>query len=93
MVSDITDRRVPWWMYLTIILCMLPGLCYPLAVSLLDNSNPIVRGLTWLYPAYVLLSGFLAWQCYGRRTLLTWIVLVLLLLSHAGFYILTFMKF
>jgi len=85
-------RRVPAWMYCTIIICMLPGLCYPWAVSLIQSQNPIVRGLTWFYPAYVLLSGILAWQCYGRRTIMSWIVLVLLLLSHAGLYALTFLS-
>ena len=87
-----TPGRVPWWMYAVIIVCMTPGLCFPWAVSLIDDSNPVVRGLMWFYPAYVLLSGFLAWQCYGRRTLMTWIVLVLLLLSHAGLYALTFLS-
>ena len=82
--------RVQWWMTAIIILCMLPAAAYPVMVSLLQNPNPIVRGLLWFYPAYVLISGFLAWQCYGRRTVMTWIVLVLLLLSHACFYYLTF---
>lgn len=82
--------RVPWWMTAVIILCMIPGLGFPAIVSLIESSNPIVQGLTWLYPAYVLVSGFLAWQCYGRRTYMSWIVLALLLLSHACFYLLTF---
>ena len=87
-----STRRVPAWMYFIIALCMIPGLCFPWAVSLLQDPNPIVRGLVWFYPAYVLLSCFLAWQCYGRRTVMTWIVLVLLVLSHAGFYTLTFLS-
>lgn len=82
--------RVPWWMYIVIILCMAPGLCFPWVMSLIQNPDPIVKGLIWLYPAYVLLSGVLAWQCYGRRTIMAWIVLILLILSHAGLYILAF---
>ena len=68
-----------------------PGLCFPWALSLADAGDSVVRWLVWLYPAYVLLSGLLAWQCYGRRSVLTWIVLTLLVLSHAGMYTLTFM--
>lgn len=77
-------------MWVVIVACMLPGLSFPWAATLIQTANPIVKGLTWLYPAYVLISGFLAWQCYGRRTVMTWIVLVLLLLSHACFYYMTF---
>lgn len=84
-----TRPRVPWWMWVVITVCMLPGLSYPLMLSLIQTPNPIVKGLMWFYPAYVLMSGLLAWQCYGRRTTMTWIILVLLLLSHACFYYLS----
>lgn len=73
-------------MLAVIVLCMAPGLMFPWLVGLIVSPNPIVKGLTWFYPAYVLCSGLLAWQCYGRRTLLTWIILVLLVLSHGCFY-------
>lgn len=83
-------HHTPWWMWLIIILCMAPGLSFPLFSSLIQSGVPMVRALTWLYPVYVALSGFLAWQCYGRRTVMTWIILILLLLSHACFYYLAF---
>lgn len=82
--------RVPWWMWVIIIACMFPGLWFPWMVSLIQSPNPIVRGLMWFYPAYVFISGFLAWQCYGRRTVMTWIILVLLILSHCCFFYMTF---
>lgn len=82
--------RVPWWMWLVIILCALPGLSVPLLSSLTASNIAMVRTLTLLYPLYVLLSAVLAWQCYGRRSILTWIILVLLILSHACFYYLAF---
>ncbi len=93
---DTDDRRpmpprAPRWLYAGIVLCMAPGLCFPWAISLASEGGPVVKTLVWLYPAYVLLSGLLAWQCYGRRSVLTWIVLILLVLSHAGIYTLTFM--
>ncbi|MDE5942245.1 MAG: hypothetical protein K2H14_09055 [Muribaculaceae bacterium] len=94
-MSDISggNRRVPWWMWAVILLCMAPGLVFPFTVSLLTDANPLVRALTWFYPAYVIVSGLLAWQCYGRRTVMSWIVLVLLVLSHACFYYMTFAQF
>lgn len=78
--------RVPWWMWLVIVACMVPGLAFPWVAPLIVADNPVVRGLAWFYPAYVVCTGLLAWQCYGRRTLMCWILLVLLLLSHGCFY-------
>ncbi len=78
-------RRVPWWIILVIILCALPGICFPWLGSLLTSGNTMIEGLTWFYPLYTIVSALLAWQCYGRRTLLTWIILALLLLSHGCF--------
>lgn len=82
--------RVPWWMTAVIVAAMLPGLVFPWTLSALHNPTPLLKGLTWLYPAYVLVSGLLAWQCYGRRTAMSWIIIVLLLLTHLCFYYLTF---
>lgn len=84
-------HRVPWWMWLVIIVCALPGLAFPLLTRLIEDPNPAVRGLTWLYPCYVLCSGVLAWQCYGRRSYVTWIILALLLISHVCFFYLAFL--
>jgi len=58
--------------------------------TLTQSPDATVRALIWLYPIYVVLSGLLAWQCYGRRTVMSWIILVLMLLTHASFYYLAF---
>lgn len=79
-------QRVPWWMLLVIILCALPGVSFPFMGDLLVSGDMTIEGLTWFYPLYTLASALLAWQCYGRRTLMCWIILVLLLLSHACFF-------
>ena len=85
-------RPTPWWMWIVIIICMLPGLSFPWVATLITDSNPVVRGLAWLYPAYVLCSGLLAWQSWRRSiTAACWIILVLLLLSHLCFYYLAVM--
>lgn len=88
--SEKPAPRVPWWMWAVIIAAMLPGLVFPWTLSSLDDPSTMMKGLTWLYPLYVLVSGFLAWQCYGRRTVMSWIIIVLLLLTHLCFYYLTF---
>jgi len=42
----------------------------------------------WIYPFYVLLAGFCAWKCACSRVALAWIIVVVLLLSHAAMWIL-----
>lgn len=79
-------HRVPWWMIVIIIICALPGLGFPWFGELFVAGDLTVRGLTWFYPLYTAVSALLAWQCYGRRTTLTWIILILLLMSHFCFY-------
>ncbi|MDE5624929.1 MAG: hypothetical protein K2I61_01255 [Muribaculaceae bacterium] len=81
-----TGRRVPLWMLAIIILCALPGVSFPLMGNLLASGNITIEGLTWFYPLYTIASAMLAWQCYGRRTLMCWIILALLLLSHLCFF-------
>ena len=40
------------------------------------------------YPVYVLAAGICAWLSYGRRPEVTWIILVLLILTHAAMWLL-----
>lgn len=80
------QRRVPWWMALIIILCAMPGVSFLFMGNLLTSLDMTVKGLTWFYPLYTIASALLAWQCYGRRTLLCWIILVLLIMSHCCFF-------
>lgn len=85
------DRRMTLPMAAVIILCVLPGLFFPFAVGGLSESSTL-KTLMWLYPAYSLLSGFLAWQLFRfRRTAMCWIILVLLILCHTGLYLLTWL--
>ena len=50
-------HRVPWWFWVVLIVCMAPGVSFPWMAELIQSPNEIVRGLTWLYPAYVIISG------------------------------------
>lgn len=84
-------RRVPWWIWTVIIICSLPGFVFPFMGAAVTSAPGIsAKGLVWFYIVYTLMSALLAWQCYGRRNILTWIILVLLILSHVSFYYLAF---
>lgn len=80
------SRRVPVWMLIIIIVAALPVLAFPTMLSLSAADISEYRILVWFYPFYVIVSAWLAWQCYGRRTEMTWILIILMILSHAAMW-------
>lgn len=80
-------EKTPWWVTAIIIVAMLPALVLPLSANTIpDSGTP--RYLLWFYPAYVIATGVCAYITYPERRYLTWILLVLLLMSHAAMAIL-----
>ncbi len=87
-----SNRTTPVWLTLLVVVLTLPGLFYPLTISEQAHIYPIAKGLMFFYPVYSLISGFLAWLCYRQRAVLTWIILVLLIMSHACFYTIAYLE-
>lgn len=84
-----SPRRVPLWMTALIAVDMLPGAALPAMLSALPaQPDDSVRLFLLLYPLYIIATGIIAWQCYGRRTAMTWILLALMLLTHAAMWVL-----
>lgn len=75
----------PRWFTAMIILLMLPLFQFPFLLGRTDPGTP-ARVMLWVYPFYALVAGYLAWQCYPQRHALAWILLVLLVLSHASIW-------
>ena len=78
------SRRIPLWVDIVIILCMMPAIAFPTLLSNCPAGNTTVRTLLWCYPLYVIAAGWLARICWAERSYMTWILLVLMLLSHAS---------
>lgn len=78
----------PRWVAVVIIILMLPVFAFPALLSALPPDDSSIRTIAWCYPFYVLLSGYLAWQCYPQRPAMSWILLVLMVMSHAAMWIL-----
>lgn len=81
------NERTPWWMGAIIVVAMLPALIVPFSMHGISD-DPTSRYLTYFYPAYVIASGICAWLCYPQRKALAWILIVLMLMSHAAMIIL-----
>ncbi|MGN0219052.1 MAG: hypothetical protein ACI4AX_02070 [Muribaculaceae bacterium] len=79
--------KAPCWLVIVTVIAMLPVLAFPM---LLDGQagDKESRALLWLYPFYVIVSGICAVICYRQRPEVTWILLILMILSHAAMWIL-----
>lgn len=84
------NERTPWWMGMIIVAAMIPALIVPFHMNGLA-TDPTAKYLTYFYPAYVIASGICAWLCYPQRKALAWILIVLMLMSHAGMVFLSYM--
>ncbi|MDE5988126.1 MAG: hypothetical protein K2F88_03840 [Duncaniella sp.] len=79
-----TKQRPPLWMTLLIILFLLPAFSFPVLAANIPAGNEAVKTFVWLYPFYMLLSGWLAWSAYPGRSYISWILLLLMALSTAA---------
>lgn len=82
-MSDIKNLGTPKWMTVVIILAALPVFSFPVLLQLCPSD---LKAMVWVYPIYVVVGAWLAWQCYGQRRALSWILVVLMLMSHAAIW-------
>lgn len=82
------QRRVPVWMICVIIIAALPVTAFPALLSASTDATGGNKYFLWLYPAYDIAAALLAYQCYGRRTEMSWIIIILMLLTHAAMWLL-----
>ncbi|MDE5642418.1 MAG: hypothetical protein K2F74_04565 [Muribaculaceae bacterium] len=79
------SRRTPLWMTVVIVLCALPVFAFPTLLGMLPDESPLAP-FVWFYPLYVPAAAVCAWLCYPSRRELSWILLVLMILTHAAFW-------
>jgi len=72
---------MPIWAKFLIIISALPVLAYPWMIS---NAGSEIRTFLLIYPLYVLVSAICAWICWPDRREISWILIVLMLLTHAA---------
>ncbi|MCF0219246.1 MAG: hypothetical protein HUK14_05645 [Muribaculaceae bacterium] len=83
-----SSRKKPLWLAVLIVALMLPVIFLP-AMLPPQPEDSVMSTLMWFYPLYAIASGYLAWHCYDERPYMTWILLGVLLLSHASVFALT----
>lgn len=92
MLSNSPRPHAPAWMIAIIILAALPVTGLPTLLSAASASGSaqadIVRTICYFYPFYVIVSAWLAYVCYPTRRYMTWILLVLMVLTHVAMWML-----
>ncbi len=83
-----SSRRRPAWVTIVTLLALSPLALFPL---LLRHVEPGMMIFVRLYIPYAVCTAALAWLCWPRRKDMYWILLVLLLLSHAAMWLPTLM--
>lgn len=78
------DSRTPLWMTVIILLFLLPVFSFPLLLGNIPAGDETLKTFVWIYPFYMLLSAWLAWNAYGRRAYVSWILILLMGLSTAA---------
>lgn len=79
------ESKTPRLLLWIVILLMSPALVLPV---LLSRTPEEFKLFLWFYPVYVLTTGYLAYQCYASRREMTYILLILLVLSHFAMWML-----
>lgn len=74
----------PVWVTLTAIICLLPLTLYSTLLGRLPQDMAV---FVKIYPVYAVLTAWLAWLCWPRRREMYWILLGLLLLTHAAMWL------
>lgn len=85
--DDMPPQKRPLWIKLLIVLCSLPVLAYPALLAKSPAGGPVETFL-WFYPVYVVVAAVCAWLCWPSRRETSWILLILMLLTHAAMWVL-----
>jgi hypothetical protein len=80
--------KMPIWLTAILIIAMLPLLAFPIMLTSTPSDSP-ARTLAWFYPAYIIVSALCARMCYAQRREVTWILIILMLLSDVSMWLLT----
>lgn len=81
-------RPVSWWTKAAIIVAALPVFAFPWMLAAAREADAGVDTWLWFYPLYVLFGAVCEWRSASRRPEVTWILIVLMLLTHAAMWVL-----
>ena len=88
-MTNPSSRPTPVAIIVLAVLLVLPAFSAPFMFGAVPGGNPVtdtVRTFICIWPFYLLLSGWLAVKAWPSRPEVSWILLVVMLLTSAGMY-------
>lgn len=82
------QQRTPIWFVVVVIVALLPVFQFPALLSLCPQGDESVKLMIWIYPVYEAVAGWLAWRVWPARRELSWILVVLMVLTHCAAWML-----
>lgn len=79
-----SNKRPPVWFRLTVAATIVPLLSWPWLLSDIPSADTTMRTLLVCLPAYVMLSGYIAYRTYCERPEVAWILIFLAWVSYAA---------
>lgn len=84
--------KTPAWMLVIILICLFPVFSFPFILGAVPPgaAGDGIKTFVWIYPFYMLMSAWLAYHAYPRRSYVSWLLVLLMLLTTAMIYVLVF---
>ena len=79
--------RTPAWITILIIIVALPLFSTPALLGMLPAADSPARVFVWIYPFYMVVAAYLAWKAYPQRSYLTWLLLILMVLTTVAIWL------
>ncbi len=92
MSKELSQEKIPIWYWLLTLLAILPLFLVPMYISDIEASEYEVKKLfLWFYVPYVIVASSLSLFCYKYdRKIMSWILYVLMILTHISIYMLIY---
>lgn len=84
-MDELPPNPLPVAVKILIVVAALPVLAFPWMLSAAPEDSNIELWM-WMYPVYVILSCACEWKAWGRQPEVTWILMAVMLLTHAAMW-------
>ena len=92
MGNELSSVKIPLWYWVLVILSILPVFLVPMYLSGIEAAEYELKKLfIWFYVPYIAVASILTLLCYKYdRKIMSWILLVIMIMTHVSMYALMF---
>ena len=92
MGNELRSVKIPLWYWVLVIFSILPEFLVPMYLYGIEAEEYELKKLfIWFYVPYVAVASILTLLCYKYdRKIMSWILLVIMIMTHVSMYALMF---